>query len=52
MNHNIQEPTIVDDVGRYVPRICVALDNRKVEHYSHMIDVVDMGKNPMPIRGG
>jgi hypothetical protein len=37
--HNIQEATIVEDVGRSVPRIYATLENRQEEHQSHMIEV-------------
>ena len=39
--HNIQEANIVEDVGRIVPRIYEILENRQVEHQSHMIEVED-----------
>ena len=41
-SHNIQEATTMDDVGRYVPRFCVALDNKQAKHQSHMIEVEGM----------
>ena len=48
--NNIQEDTTVDDIGRYVPRICAALENRKVDHQSHMIEVEGMvNKKPIAI---
>jgi hypothetical protein len=37
--HNVQQVTTVEDMGRSVPRIYVALDNKKVEFQSHMIEV-------------
>lgn len=48
--HNIQEATTMDGIGRYLSRICVALDNEKVEHQSHMIEVeVMINKQPTAI---
>ena len=48
--HNIQEATIVEDIGNYVLIICAALDNKKVEHQSHMIEVEGMiNKQPIAI---
>ena len=38
-SHTILHATTVDDVGRYVPKICETLDNKQVEHQSHMIEV-------------
>jgi hypothetical protein len=37
--HNIQEDDTVEDMGRSMPRIYVALDNKQVEFQSHMIEV-------------
>jgi hypothetical protein len=37
--HNAQQTTTVEDMGRNVPRIYAALDNKKVEFQSHMIEV-------------
>jgi hypothetical protein len=37
--HNVQQAKIVEDMGRYVPRIYAALDNKQVEYQSHMIEV-------------
>jgi hypothetical protein len=37
--HNIQEFDIVDDVGRSMPRIYVALENRRADYQSHMIEI-------------
>jgi hypothetical protein len=37
--HNVQEAATMEDMGRNVPRIYVALDNKQVEFQSHMIDV-------------
>lgn len=38
-SHNIQEATIVEDVGRSRPRIYATLDNRQAYHQSNMIEV-------------
>jgi hypothetical protein len=35
--HNIEEDNIVNDMGRSMPRIYVALDNRQTNYQSHMI---------------
>ena len=43
--HIIQESIIVDDVGRCVLRICVALNNMQVVRQSHMIEVEGMINN-------
>ena len=40
--HNLQEATIVDDVGKSIPRIYAALDNRQANHLSTMIEVKGM----------
>jgi hypothetical protein len=37
--HNVQQDDTVEGVGRDVPRIYAALDNKKVELQSHMIEV-------------
>jgi hypothetical protein len=37
--HNVQKDTIVEDMGRNVPRIYAALDNKQDEFQSHMIEV-------------
>jgi hypothetical protein len=37
--HNIQQDDTVEDKGRNVPRIYVALDNKQVEFQSHMIEM-------------
>jgi hypothetical protein len=37
--YNVQQVVTIEDMGRYVPRIYVALDNKKVEFQSHMIEV-------------
>jgi hypothetical protein len=40
--HNVQQVEIVEDMGRYVPRIYAALENKQVEYQSHMIEVEGM----------
>ena len=48
--HNIQETTILENIGRYLPRICVALDNIQAKHQYHMIEAKDMfNKQPINI---
>jgi predicted aspartyl protease len=37
--HNIQEATTVEDMGRNIPRIYAALEDRQAEHQSNMIEV-------------
>jgi hypothetical protein len=37
--HNIQEDDIVEDMGRSMPRIYAALDNKQEEYQSPMIEV-------------
>jgi hypothetical protein len=37
--HNIQEANAVEDTGRSMQRIYVALDNKQVEFQSHMIEL-------------
>jgi hypothetical protein len=37
--HNVQQVDTVEDMGRNVPRIYAALDNKQVEFQSHMIEV-------------
>jgi hypothetical protein len=37
--HNVQQVATVEDMGRNVPRIYAALDNKQVEFQSHMIEV-------------
>jgi predicted aspartyl protease len=37
--HNIQEVDTVEDMGRSMPRIYAALDNRQADYQSHMIEV-------------
>jgi hypothetical protein len=48
--HNIQEASTVGDVGRSIPRIYAALDDRQAEHKSHMIEVAGkIASKPMAI---
>jgi hypothetical protein len=37
--HSVQQVAIIEDMGRNVPRIYIALDNKQVEFHSHMIEV-------------
>jgi hypothetical protein len=37
--HNLRQHATVEDIGRSVPRIYAALDNKQVEFQSHMIEV-------------
>jgi hypothetical protein len=37
--HNVQRVETIEDMGKYVPRIYAALDNKQVEYQSHMIEV-------------
>ena len=37
--HNVQQVDTVEEMGRNVPRIYAALDNKQVEFQSHMIEV-------------
>jgi hypothetical protein len=43
--HHVQQDEIVEDMGRNVPRIYEALDNKQVEYQSHMIEVEGMINN-------
>jgi len=43
--HNVQQEEIVGDMGRSVPRIYAALDNKQVEFQSHVIKVEGMINN-------
>jgi ribosomal protein L32E len=43
--HNVQKVEIVEDMGRYVPRIYATLDNKQAEYQSHMIEVEGMINN-------
>jgi hypothetical protein len=43
--HNVQSAEIVEDMGRYVPRICPSLYNKQAEYQSRMIEVEGMINN-------
>jgi hypothetical protein len=43
--HNVHQDEIVEDMGRNVPRIYAALDNKQEEYQSHMIEVERMINN-------
>jgi hypothetical protein len=43
--HNVQQAETVEDMGRKVPRIYAALDNKQAEYQSHMIEVEGMINN-------
>jgi len=43
--HNVQQDETMEDMGSRIPRIYVALDNKKAEYQSHMIEVEGMIKN-------
>ena len=43
--HNVQQAETVEDMNIYVPRIYVALVNKKAEYQSHMIEVEGMINN-------
>jgi hypothetical protein len=43
--HNVQQAETVEDMGRSVPRIYAALDNKQDEFQSHMIGVEGMINN-------
>jgi hypothetical protein len=43
--HNVQWDDTVEDMGIYVPRIYAALENKKEEYQSHMIEVEGMINN-------
>jgi hypothetical protein len=43
--HNVQQAETVEDMGRNVPRIYAALDNKQVYYQSHMIEVLGMINN-------
>jgi hypothetical protein len=43
--HHIQQAEIVEDMGRRVPRIYAALDNKQAEFQSHVIEVEGMINN-------
>jgi hypothetical protein len=37
--HNVHQDDTVEDMGRNVPRIYAAMDNKQAEFQSHMIEV-------------
>ena len=43
--HNVHQDETVEDMGKNVPRIYAALDNKKEEYQSHMIEVEGMINN-------
>jgi hypothetical protein len=43
--HNVQQAEIVEDMGRNVPRIYAALDNKQAKYQSHVIKVEGMINN-------
>jgi hypothetical protein len=43
--HHVQQEETVEDMGRRVPRIYAALDNKQAEFQSHMIEVEGMINN-------
>jgi hypothetical protein len=43
--HNVQQDETVEDMGRNVPRIYVALDKKQVEFQSHVIEVEGRSTN-------
>jgi hypothetical protein len=43
--HNVQQDEIVEDMGRKIPKIYEALDNKQAEYQSHMIEVEGMINN-------
>jgi hypothetical protein len=43
--HNVQQAETVEDMGRRMPRIYAALENKQVEYQSHMIEVEGMINN-------
>ena len=43
--HNVHQDETVEDMGRNVPRIYAALDNKQDEFQSHMIEVEGMINN-------
>jgi hypothetical protein len=46
--HNVQQVETVEDMGRNVPKIYAALENKKVEFQSHMIEVKgNINKQPI-----
>ena len=43
--HNVQQFETMEDIGRNVPRIHAALDNKQAEYQPHMIEVEGMINN-------
>jgi hypothetical protein len=43
--HNVQQVEIVEDMGSRIPRIYAALENKKFEFQSHIIEVEGMINN-------
>jgi hypothetical protein len=43
--HNVQQAETVEDMGSRMPRIYVALENKKYEYQSHIIEVEGMINN-------
>jgi predicted aspartyl protease len=43
--HNVQQAKTVEDMGKGVPRIYAALENKQAEYQSHMIEVEGMINN-------
>ena len=43
--HNVQQAETIEDMGRSVPRIYAALDKKKENFQSHMIEVEGMINN-------
>jgi hypothetical protein len=43
--HNVQQVEIMEDMGSRMPRIYKALNNKKYEYQSHMIEVEGMINN-------
>jgi hypothetical protein len=43
--HNVQQDETMEDMGRNVPRIYAALENKQEEYQSHMIEVEGMINN-------
>jgi hypothetical protein len=43
--HNVQQDETMEDMGRNVPRIYAALDNKQEKYQSHMIEVEDIVNN-------
>ena len=43
--HSLQEVVIVGDMAWSMPRICIALENRKAEHQTSMVKIEGMINN-------